>query len=83
MKTAKEIRPYEILVTARWITLAEALVYSCIKSRNTFLKLINTGKIYGTKRDGEYIVDRESIDRYYNAERDEARIHLTKIRRAI
>ncbi len=75
MKVRKQIRPIEVLATARWITLAEACEYMCVRSVKTVKSLILAGKIYGTKR-GEWIIDRESIDRYYNEERDKRRAIL-------
>ncbi|MCG2722396.1 MAG: helix-turn-helix domain-containing protein [Thermodesulfovibrionales bacterium] len=82
MKGAKPIRPIEVLASSKWLTLAEALEYARIRSRNTILKLVRSGKIYGTKPagKGEYIFDRESIDRYYSAERDETRIYFDKLK---
>lgn len=44
----------------------------CLKSIKTVKGLILEGKIYGTKK-GEWVVDRESIDKYYNEERDKRR----------
>jgi hypothetical protein len=80
MKQAKEIRPIEVLVSARWLTMAEACYYAC-KSENTLKKIINEGKIYADKKGGGWIVDRESIDTYYNETRDNRRIELDKILR--
>ena len=59
----------------KWLTLQEACTYSR-RSSNTMKRLILQGKIYGSKKEGEWIVDRESIDGYFNADRDEARIRL-------
>ena len=75
MKTTKGIKDRGILQTIRWLTLAEACLYSR-RSNNTLKKLIRENQIYGTKKGGEWIVDRESIDAFYNADRDEMRIKL-------
>lgn len=75
MKVAKTIFDREILKTVKWLTLHEAAIHAR-RSENTIKKLIFEVKIYGTKRGGEWIVDRESIDAYYNEERDEMRIRL-------
>lgn len=75
MKVSKSVKDREIIRTMKWITLNEACLYAR-KSINSMVKLIVRNKIYGTKRDGEWIVDRESIDAYYNCERDEMRIRL-------
>jgi len=75
MKASKVITDVVILKTMKWITLQEACIYAR-RSVNTIKKLIQEVKIYGTKRDGEWIVDRESIDAFYNCDRDEMRIRL-------
>lgn len=74
------IIPY--LASMRWLTLPEACIYSR-RSRNTLLLWLECGKIYGTKPEGsgDYIIDRESIDKYFNILKDEREIHLSKIRR--
>jgi excisionase family DNA binding protein len=63
------VLPY--LSTFKWLSMQEACLYSR-KSRKTLLKLIEEMKIYGTRPDGsgEYVIDRESIDAYYNEEKD-------------
>lgn len=63
-------------------SLAEVCLYAR-KSKNTLLKLISQNEIYGTKPDnsGDYIIDRESIDGYYNRERDNIRVTLEQVRR--
>ena len=59
----------------KWLTLHEACIYAR-RSLNTTKRLIEEGKIYGTKKGGEWTVDRESIDAYFNRDRDEMRIKL-------
>ena len=53
----------------RWLTLHEAMEYAKVKSANTIKKWINEGYIYGFKRSGEWIIDLESIDEWYNSEK--------------
>jgi hypothetical protein len=53
----------------RWLTVKEAMAYAKVKSKNTMLKWINEGHIYAFKRSGEWIIDRESIDDWFNSER--------------
>ena len=53
----------------RWMTLREAMNYAKVKSANTIKRWIDEGFIYGFKRSGEWIVDRESIDDWYNSEK--------------
>ena len=52
----------------RWLTLREAMNYAKVKSANTIKRWIDEGFIYGFKRSGEWIVDRESIDDWYGSE---------------
>lgn len=51
----------------RWLTLEEAAGYAKA-SKNTLRGWINAGYIYGFKRTGKLIVDRESIDAWYASE---------------
>lgn len=53
----------------RWLTLDEAKKYAKVKSRSTIKAWIDEGYIYGFKRTGEWIVDRESIDNWFGSER--------------
>lgn len=82
MKSTKEIRPMDILKTARWLTLSESCIYA-LKSINTLKKFIMEGKIYGTKKDGEWTVDRESIDRWFNEDRDKLMLRITGQRKTL
>ena len=68
---AKEIAA-NIRATAspgRWLTLKEAMAYSKVKSEDTIRKWINNGYIYGHKRSGQWIVDRESIDDWFSSDK--------------
>ena len=56
------------LHVSRWLTVKEACEYAKIK-RDTLMKWVNEGYIYGNKRSGKWIIDRDSIDSYYNSER--------------
>ena len=71
------------LGTMKWLTLAEACIYARC-SRNTLINWMESGKIYASKPDGSgtYIIDRQSIDNYFNELRDNARIHSRELRRA-
>jgi len=75
------ILPY--IATMKWLSLPEACLYTR-HSRNTLLKWIEDGKIYASKPDGSgtYIIDRQSIDNYFNELRDNARIRSRELRRA-
>jgi hypothetical protein len=54
---------------SRWLSLREAMGYAKVKSVNTIKSWINEGYIYGFKRSGEWIIDRESIDDWYQSEK--------------
>jgi hypothetical protein len=47
------------------MTFKEAMAYAKVKSKTTMLKWINEGYIYGFKRSGEWIIDKESIDDWF------------------
>ena len=53
----------------RWLTLKEAMTYAKVKSVNTIKKWIAEGYIYAHKRTGSWIVDRQSIDDWYLADK--------------
>jgi hypothetical protein len=55
--------------SSRWLSLREAMEYAKVKSVNTIKHWINEGYIYGFKRSGEWIIDRESIDDWYESEK--------------
>jgi len=48
----------------RWLTMVEATEYAKIKSK-TMKKWLDEGYIYGFKRSGQWIIDRQSIDDWY------------------
>ena len=48
--------------------MPEALEYARIRSKATMLKWLNNGFVYGFKRSGTWIIDRESIDKWYASE---------------
>ena len=54
----------------RWLTMNEALEYAKVKSVKTLKKWINKGYIYGDKRTGSWIIDRQSIDDWYSSDSD-------------
>ena len=58
-------------ITGRWLSLSEAMEYAKVKSSNTIKKWIDEGYIYGFKRSGEWIIDRDTIDDWYSSERRE------------
>lgn len=49
----------------RWLNIDQACRYADIK-RDTMMEWIDRGYIYAHERSGEWIVDRESIDSFYN-----------------
>ena len=50
----------------RWLLFSEAMVYARA-SKNTLVAMIKDGRIRATKRGGNWIVDKNSIDEYYEA----------------
>jgi hypothetical protein len=58
------------LSVGRWLTLPEAMMYARVKSPNTIRKWIDKGYIYASKRTGQWVVDRESIDDWFLREKD-------------
>jgi len=52
-------------VNDRWLTIQEAMDYSRVKNRKTIMKWISLGLIYAHKRTGSWIVDKESIDKWF------------------
>jgi hypothetical protein len=75
VKVSKCITDVDLLKTMKWIGLNDACFYAR-RYIATMKKLISENKIYGSKKGGEWVVDRESIDAYYNYERDEMRLRL-------
>jgi len=51
----------------RWLSIDEAMIYAKVKSRSTIMSWINNGYIYAHKRTGSWIVDRNSIDGWYES----------------
>lgn len=66
---AQEIKDILGAPIGRWITFAQAMKYARVRSKTTMRKLINEGHVYGFKRGHGWIVDRESIDDYFNTDR--------------
>ena len=52
----------------KWLTFEEACGYAKV-SPNTLRKWINKGLIYASKTTGDWRVDRQSIDDFFNEER--------------
>jgi excisionase family DNA binding protein len=77
MKVSKRVEDPELLKSMKWLGLRDACFYMR-RSVNTIKKLIFENKIYGTKIGGEWIIDRESIDRFYNVDRDVLRVKLSE-----
>lgn len=53
-----------ISISQRWLTIKEACLYAKM-SKNTLMKCVRCDEIKATKRGGKWIVDRQSIDAYY------------------
>lgn len=63
---AQEIKAHAIW--NKWMTVKEACDYAKV-SRNTMMRWVNRGYVYGTKTTGDWRIDRESLDAYFNFER--------------
>jgi len=51
-------------ISQRWLTVREACLYSKM-CRNTLMHFIDSGEIKASKKQGKWIVDRLSIDAFY------------------
>ena len=56
----------------RWLNMKEAVAYAKTSERK-LRSWVDEGYIYGFRRTGQYILDRESIDKWYNSERIDLR----------
>lgn len=56
----------------KWLTIEEASTYAKASIKK-IRRWIDEGYIYGFKRTGKYVIDRESIDNWYNSERIDIR----------
>jgi len=71
----------QYLGTMKWLSLQEACIYSR-KSKNTLLALAADGTIYATREGmGDWVFDRESIDRFYNRKREKDHARRADIER--
>jgi len=57
----------DLIVLGRWLSMPKACKYSEM-SKNTLIRCIKNGDIKASKRRGKWIVDRRSIDKYYEAD---------------
>ena len=53
----------------RWLTMPQALTYAKLKSEKTMRMWIKKGYVYGFKRSGTWIIDRQSIDDWYSSDK--------------
>ena len=53
----------------RWLTMPQALAYAKLKTEKTMRMWIKKGYIYGFKRSGHWIIDRQSIDDWYSSDK--------------
>lgn len=64
----KELCAVQVL-PGRWLTLKEAMEYCKVKHPDTIRAWINNGYIYGHKRTGQWIIDRQSIDDWFESDK--------------
>ena len=60
---------FQDVPVGRWLTMNEALGYAKVKSVKTLKMWIDKGYIYGDKRTGSWIIDRQSIDDWYSSDK--------------
>ena len=60
--------PSPSLSGRRWMSLSEVEKYISMCSK-TLLKLVRSGEVYGTRKNGKWYIDRESLDAYFNEDR--------------
>ena len=71
----------ERIVTPRWLTLKQAVVYSNIGQKRLKL-LADAGEVAGYQEDtgrGDWIFDKESIDKYRSRPLHETNIRFNKL----
>jgi excisionase family DNA binding protein len=56
------------LHVSQWLTMREACDYAKVKD-DVLRKWIAKGFIYATKKGGKWVVDRDSINSFYNRDR--------------
>ncbi len=59
-----KIEEMKILGSMKWLKFSEAMIYARM-SKKTLKKYIDEGEIDALKRGGNWIVDRASIDKFY------------------
>jgi hypothetical protein len=60
---------FQAAPVGRWLTMNEALEYAKVKSVKTIKMWVDKGYIYGHKRSGNWIIDRQSIDDWYSSDK--------------
>jgi hypothetical protein len=63
----------------RWLSITQACKYAGM-SEKTLMHYILGGDVYGTKKGGKWIVDRESIDSFMLADDMRIKVALAKAR---
>ena len=60
---------FQAAPVGRWLTMPQALEYAKLKTEKTMRMWIKKGYIYGFKRSGTWIIDRQSIDDWYSSDK--------------
>lgn len=71
-----------VSISQRWLTMREACLYAKM-SKNTLMGCIADGNIKASKQRGKWIVDRSSIDAYYEDGETEALVNDLLAKRKI
>ena len=70
-KILEQLNEVHSITIKRWLKFSEAMLYSSM-SRRLLNRLMNDNIIYGIRRDdGDFIIDRYSIDEYYERQKTE------------
>lgn len=70
-KILEQLNEVHSITIKRWLKFSEAMLYSSM-SRRLLNRLMDRNVIYGIRRDdGDFIVDRYSIDEYYERQKTE------------
>ena len=62
----------------RWLSIREACRYASM-SENTLMRYVPS-EIYGTKKGGKWYVDRESIDRFMDKDRQDVTLEVARLK---
>lgn len=77
-KNYKRIMNNKNEIDPKWLSLRAACARASM-SEKTLIFHIASGEIYGTKKGGKWYIDRDSIDDYFNADREAVRAAVARV----